>query len=126
MVLPAKVPGIAVGSQERDLDAVDCHRAVCFIQVLNNGRSLISVKEHVQAAIGGIPFNVMGDIAQGSAGLPADIDHQFIKKPSSHMMPDGQLADSPQAVDSKLYRIFCFCFRFHEPPIKNIYMDMRN
>jgi len=56
----------------------------------------------MQPAIGRISFDIMGNIGEGVAGRTSYVDDNFIEIFAGHMMPNRELADSAQAVDSQL------------------------
>ena len=100
--LPVDLFGIARGAQEAHFNPIDAHTAVGFIQFLDHGFCLAAVKVAVKPAIGGIPLGVMGDVAQAGADLASNIHYDFGEVFPGYMVPDSQLADAAESVDSQL------------------------
>ena len=94
---------VAVRSQEANRHAIDVHAGRRLHPDLrlpawpcgHGGKPC-------RRAIGGVAFQVMGQVRQGVAHRPADIDHDFIEILTGHMMPQRQFADPTESVDPQL------------------------
>ncbi len=101
--LPVYGLGGSCGSQQPQGDAVHDHRPSAVVDVGNHRLGLVPMEKGMQGAIRGVPFQIVGDVHQAFAGLPADVDHDFVEVPPSHMMPQGEFADAAEAVDTDFH-----------------------
>jgi hypothetical protein len=96
--------------QEPNGDAVDHHGSGVLVDVGDHRFGLVPMKKGMQGAVGRIAFQVVGDVRQGGACLPADIDDDFTEVSPSDMMPDAKFADAAKAIDTDFQLSFIHFF----------------
>jgi hypothetical protein len=82
-----------------------------LVDVADHRFGPVPMKKGMQGAVGRIAFQVVGDVRQGGACLPPDIDDDFTEVSPSDMMPDAKFADAAKAIDTdfQLSFIHFFC-----------------
>jgi hypothetical protein len=104
------LPGAFGLPQEPNGDAVDHHGSGVLVDVVDHRFGPVAMKKGMQGAVGRVPFQVVGDVRQGGACLPADIDDDFTEVSPSDMMPDAKFADAAKAIDTDFQLSFIhFC-----------------
>ena len=106
IIPPADLGRIPSFSQDGHGNAVDKKGSLLFVHDLNDPFRLDAVQETVDRSVGGILFDRLCNCGKPVSHVAAYVDDDLLKIFSSDMVPQRQLADSPEAVDAE-----------HRPPV---------
>jgi hypothetical protein len=107
VVLPRYIEGISRLAQHRDRYAVDEQSAFLLVGYLDTTLGFYPVEKPVQRTVGGVLFDRLNNGGKPGSHFPPHIDDEFFKILPADVMPQGELADSAEAVDAE-YRWFVF------------------
>ena len=101
VLFPLDIFGISIFSQHGHRHPVHPHGPLFFIHFLNGAPSPETMNIAAQCTVGAVALHILGEMLEAFAYLPAWIDDETFKGPSRGVMPQRQLADAAQAVDSQ-------------------------
>jgi hypothetical protein len=101
VVAPGDVPGVAGLAQDDDLLAVGADQAAFLIDHVDVTHARLPEEKAVQGAVGTVFGDVLDHRVQRRPHRPAHVDHEAVEIVSPQVIPEHQLADAAQPVDTE-------------------------
>src|SRR5665647_3418316 len=101
VVAPGDVPGVAGLAQDDDLLAVSADQAAFLVDDVDVTHSRLPEEEAVQRTVGTVFGDVLDHRVQRRPHRPAHVDHEAVEVVSPQVIPEHELADAAQPVDTE-------------------------
>ena len=101
VVAPGDVTGVAGLAQDDDLLAVGADQAALLVDHADVPHARLPVQKAVQGTVGTVFGDVLDDRVQRRAHRPAHVDHEAVEIVAPQVIPEHQLADAAQPVDTE-------------------------